>query len=149
MGLFDKIIKDAINGKIEDVIQKHTGIGMNNTDRKEEKNDYSVQKTLQNNHGKEYFAEILASEFSQYEVKENVPVSDIGGIGKAYDFGLYSNGKLVAVIPLVEHNRDHNRAYLGGREAAKKENIPFINFYLHMTNERNYVINRIKRLIAK
>ena len=50
---------------------------------------------------------------------------------------------------LVEHNRDNNRAYLGAKETAVKSNVPFINFYLHMPNERNFVISRINRLMAK
>jgi hypothetical protein len=93
-----------------------------------------------------FFADVLASEFGQYVVRTNVPVSDLGGTGRPYDFGLFAHGECCGVVVLVEHNRDRNRAYLGSKEAAAAEGVPFINFYLHMPNERAFVVDRIRRL---
>ena len=97
---------------------------------------------------KPYFAGILAQEFAEYEIRESVPVAELGGVGKPYEFGLYQFGALKAVVVLVERNRDHNRAYLGSKEAALAARVPFVNFYLHMPNERGFVISRIRRLMA-
>ncbi|MDR0198079.1 MAG: hypothetical protein LBI36_07690 [Oscillospiraceae bacterium] len=97
---------------------------------------------------KAYFAQILASEFSQYQVREGVSVSELGGEGRPYDFGLYQDGRLVAVVVLAEHNRTRNKPYWNSEIKARELHIPFINFYIHMPNERDFVIGRIKRLMG-
>ncbi|MDR0849153.1 MAG: hypothetical protein LBN10_08995 [Propionibacteriaceae bacterium] len=90
-----------------------------------------------------FFATVLAEDFPQYQVRENVPVSEFGGDGKPYDFVLSLGGKTVGVISLVQHNRDRNKAYRNSRAAAQAAGVPFINFYLHMPNEREFVKYRI------
>jgi hypothetical protein len=95
---------------------------------------------------KPYFREILTSEFGGYILREDVPVSELGGEGKTYDFALFARGECAAVITLVAHNRYNNRAYKGSKAAAQAAGVPFINFFTHMGNERDYVINRISSL---
>jgi len=96
---------------------------------------------------KDYFAAILARDFADYQVRGSVPVAELGGQGKPYEFGLYKTGDLKGVVVLVEHNRDRNRAYLGSKEAAQAAGVPFINFYLHMPNEEAFVVSRIRRMV--
>jgi len=93
-----------------------------------------------------YFASILSRDFADYEIREMVPAAELGAVGRPYDFGMYKAGLLRAVVMLVEHNRDNNRAYLGPKEAARLAGIPFINFYLHMPNEYDFVVSRIRRM---
>ena len=95
---------------------------------------------------KPYFRAILQDCFYNYIIREDVPVAELGGTGKPYDFALFSGGECCGVVVLVAHNRDNNRAYLGGKAAAIASGVPFINFYTHMPNERGFVINRIRRL---
>ncbi|MCL1866352.1 MAG: hypothetical protein FWF82_02965 [Oscillospiraceae bacterium] len=95
-----------------------------------------------------YMAEILSSEFSQYEVRENIPLSEFGKEGRAYDFGLYQNGEAKAFIVLSEHNRTRNHPYWNSEKNAKEMNVPFINFFTHMANEKSYVIGRIKKFLG-
>ena len=148
MGIFDRIIKNVVSDAIGKEIEKHIPTNNNNyQDESYTNNTSPITNNQSEVHDKAYFAGILANNFSQYEVKENVSVSEIGGNGRPYDFGLYSGAKLAAVLVLTEHNRDNNRAYLGSKETAKSANIPFINFYLHMPNEKTYVIDRINKLI--
>ena len=73
-------------------------------------------------------------------------MAELGGQGKPYEFGLYREGVLKAVVVLVQHNRDRNRAYTGSKAAAEAAGVPFINFYVHMSNEYGYVVDRIRRL---
>ena len=115
-----------------------------------------------------YFAEILATEFPQYSVKRNVPVTDLAGFdseecqlyetrpvqsykaewGKPYTFVLYRGEKPAGVVMLGGgHSHDKNVKYLISRMYCKKLGMPYINFYLQMENERNYVIERIKDLM--
>ena len=130
MGLFNKLFAKSAN--------------MSNEVRSKKYTEWDTK------HGEAYFAEILETQFSQYEIREDIPVSELGGTdGRDYDFGLYQNGRLVAVVILVEHNKDTNRLYRSSKDAANKAGIPFINFYLQMQNERDYVIDRIRRFINR
>jgi len=96
---------------------------------------------------KSFFRDIIHEHFGNYIVREDVAVSELGGEGKPYDFALINHGECCGVVMLVAHNRDNNRAYKGARAAAEANGVPFINFYTHMTNEYEYVVNRIKRLV--
>ena len=113
-----------------------------------------------------YFREILATEFAAYSVRENVPVTDVAGFandefklyetrptqaykaewGQPYTFVLEQMGAIKGVVMLGKgHSHDSNVKYLIARMYAKKSGIPYINFYTQMTNERNYVIWRIRK----
>lgn len=96
---------------------------------------------------KAYFADILATEFGAYELRQNVSPAELGGSGKAYDFGLYRGGRLAGVVMLTEHNRDRSAAFLNAKATCAQAGVPFINFYLHMPNERSYIIGRIKSML--
>ena len=111
-----------------------------------------------------YFREILQTAFPQYTFKENVPVTELVGYvsdefqlystrprqaykaewGKPYTFVIYQAGVPRGVVMLGNgHSHDQNVKYLIARKYAQKMNLPYINFYTQMTNERNYVIERI------
>ena len=111
-----------------------------------------------------YFREILQTEFSQYTFKEEVPVTELVGYasdefqlystrprqaykaewGKPYTFVIYQAGVPRGVVMLGNgHSHDQNVKYLIARKYAQKMNLPYINFYTQMANERNYVIERI------
>ena len=116
----------------------------------------------------DYFREILKSEFLLYDIRENVPVTDLAGFasdefqlyttrpeqvykaewGQPYTFVLENNGKAVAVVMLGNgHSHDSNVKYLISRVYAEKLDLPYINFYTQMPNERNYVIGRIRKFL--
>jgi hypothetical protein len=168
MGLFDRFIKEA-NKAFANVAQnaggnanKPVNQGANpsgkdgaNQSGKDGANpsgkggaNKDGANTAKGSNAKAYFAQILASEFGQYQTRENVPVGELGGEGRPYDFGLYQDGRLVAVVVLAEHNRTRNNPYWNSEKKAKESNVPFINFYTHMPNERDFVISRIKRLMG-
>jgi len=115
-----------------------------------------------------YFREILATEFPQYNVRENVAVTDVAGFasdefklyksrptqaykaewGQPYTFVLEQAGSLKGVVMLGNgHSHDSNVKYLIARMYAKKSGIPYINFYTQMPNERDYVIGRIRKFL--
>ena len=118
---------------------------------------------------KAYFAEILATEFPDYGVAENVPVTDLAGFandsfqlyktrpyqaykaewGAPYTFVLYAGGGPKGVVMLGSgHSHCSNVKYLIARAYAKKMGLPYINFYTQMPNEREYVISRIHRFLG-
>ena len=115
-----------------------------------------------------YFKAILLSEFPMYTIRENVKVTDLVGFandefklyktrptqaykaewGQPYTFVLCRGTVPAGVVMLGGgHTHDKNVKYLISRMYCKKLGIPYINFYLQMENERNYVIGRIKDLM--
>lgn len=113
-----------------------------------------------------YFREILQTEFSQYTFMEHVPVPDLAGYvgdefqlyktrprqvyqaewGEPYTFVLYQAGLPRGIVMLGDgHSHDCKVKYLIARKYAQKMNLPYINFYTQMPNERGYVIDRIHR----
>ena len=115
-----------------------------------------------------YFREILATEFPQYSIKENIAVTEMAGFatdefklyksrptqaykaewGQPYTFVLEQAGNIKGVIMLGKgHSHDSNVKYLISRMYTKKLGIPYINFYTQMPNERDYVIGRIRKFL--
>ena len=118
---------------------------------------------------KTYFREILQDSFSFYSIRENVPVTDLVGFaadecqlyttrpsqvykaewGQPFTFVLETDGKPKGVVMLGSgHSHYENVKYLIARMYAEKLDIPYINFYTQMPNERNYVIGRIRKLMG-
>ena len=115
-----------------------------------------------------YFREILKTEFPQFNVQENVSVTSMVGDandtfklykdrpaqaykaewGQPYSFVLTENGANKAVVMLGSgHSHDSSVKFLISRMYAKKCGMPYINFYTQMPNEKDYVVERIKRFI--
>lgn len=112
-----------------------------------------------------YFKEILAQEFSQYSVRENVPVQDLAGDvsaefqfyatrpqqaykaewGLPYTFVLFQPDGVKGVILLAQYQKQYKHVkFMVSRMYAKKMGVPFVSFYMDAPNERGYVVERIK-----
>ena len=117
---------------------------------------------------KTYFRNILQKDFSEYSIKEDVPVTELVGDtydvfrlykdrpnqvykaewGRAYDFVLYLDGKIKGVISLgFDHSHQSNVKYMISRMFAKKLKVPYVGFYTIFPNEEEYVCRRIKEFI--
>lgn len=82
-----------------------------------------------------------------YEVKRNVNVSTLGEYDTTYDLSyvVYDNeGTAKVAIIVLYHNGQANRNFRNLRKACEENNIPFVHFYNHMWNKRDYVENRIR-----
>lgn len=116
----------------------------------------------------EYFRNILATEFAEYTLKENVAVTELVGDacdtfklyhsrpyqaykaewGQPYNFVMYLDGVAKAVVMFGRkgtHSEDVK--YLIARMFAKKAGLPYINFYTNYPNEKEYVVERIKSFL--
>ena len=113
---------------------------------------------------RQYFGDIISKDFSEYQVRENVAVTDIVGNledsmqlyesrpyqaykaewGEPYTFVMYRNGVPKGIV-MVGDKRSHNERvkFLISRMYAKKAGLPYINFYTNMPNAREYVRARI------
>lgn len=117
----------------------------------------------------DYFRTIIHTECPGYEVREDVPVTDLVGDvsdefqlyatrpsqvykaewGKPYTFVLYQGGAPKGVVMLGNgHTHYANVKFLIARMYAKKIGIPYINFYTQMPNERDYVAGRIHKFLG-
>ena len=116
-----------------------------------------------------YFREIIQSEFPGYDVRENVPVTELAGFaadeaqlyksrprqvykaewGEPYTFVLSQGGVPKGIVMLGGgHSHSANVKYLVARMYAKKLGLPYINFYTQMPNERGYVVGRIHKYLG-
>ena len=118
---------------------------------------------------RDYFRGILQAEFPMYDVRENVPVTEIAGPaadvfqlyktrpaqayraewGQPYTFVLSQAGVPRGVVMLgAGKSHAQNVKYLIARMFAKKCGLPYINFYTQMPNERDYVVSRLHRFLG-
>ncbi len=92
---------------------------------------------------------ILAKEFAQYEIREQVSPTTIGGTGtfKAYDFVVYENGVAKLFIMVVYNNTCAKRDYRWSKEEAARAGVPMINFVYAFENKIDYMINRLHQYL--
>lgn len=117
---------------------------------------------------KYYFKNIFGSDFSRFEVRENVPVTDIAGYanekfqlyktrpyqaykaewGNPYTFGLYQNDEVKDLVMIGDGREMCKKVkYLISKMYAKKCNVPYITFWTEAPNEKDYVIMRINKYL--
>lgn len=116
-----------------------------------------------------FFRDVIKSDFAGYEVREDVPVTELAGNvsdefklyktrpsqvykaewGEPYTFVLSQGGVPKGVVMLgAGHSHFSNVKYLISRMYAKKLGLPYINFYTQMPNERSYVVSRIGKYLG-
>lgn len=111
---------------------------------------------------------ILTKHFSQFTLREDVPVTDLTGDvndvfrlyktrsnqvykaewGRPYDFVMLEGGKAKAVVMLGRpHSHQNKVKYLISKLFAKKLGVPYISFYIQCPNNEAYVVKRIKEFM--
>lgn len=92
---------------------------------------------------------ILAEEFPQYEVKEQVSPTTIGGEGQflPYDFAVYQNGQPKLFIMVVFNNTCGLRKYRWSKEQAERAGVTMINFVFGFSNKKEYMIDRLHQYL--
>ncbi len=115
-----------------------------------------------------FFRNILKTDFSEYTIEEDVPVTTLVGDvsdsfklyktrpnreykaewGRPYTFVMSQDGVIKAVV-MLGGIRSHNSnvKYLIARMFAKKLDIPYIGFYTHKPNDAQYVKDRINKFL--
>ncbi len=92
---------------------------------------------------------VLAKEFPQYEVREQVSPTTLGGTGKfrPYDFGIYENGAPRLFIMVVYGNTCAQREYRWSKEQAESAGVTMINFVYAFENRIDYMIDRLHQYL--
>jgi len=166
--LFSKVVKTVKDSIEAEQRQTTTSPQPKSTPQPATTTHYEQEKERTDAEWLIYFREILATEFVTYNVRENVPVTDVAGFandefqlyqtrprqaykaewGQPYTFLLEQGGSPKGVVMLGNGNsHNSNVKYLIARMYAKKSGIPYINFYTQMPNERDYVIGRIRKFM--
>ncbi len=106
--------------------------------------DYEDGKTC-----RERILEILAAEFPEYTVRENVSPQEFGGTGRFMDYSIvvYREGTPKLVMMLIGKTTTSHREYRWSREEAEKNGYPFINFVKHYPNRPEYISNRLHQYL--
>lgn len=92
---------------------------------------------------------VFAKEFPQYEIREQVSPTTLGGTGKfmPYDFGVYENGVPKLFIMVVYNNTCSQRLYRWSKEEAERAGVTMINFVYCFENRIDYIINRLHQYL--
>ena len=129
--IVDKAVSDTTStasNKVNDTVREKTGFG---------KNDNVFDK----------IKNVIATEFSDCELRENVKASELGGESgaAAYTYGIYRNGAPVVMINVfVDRNAYRLKRYRLAREAAQFSGVAHLNFFSHLPNEVSYITARLK-----
>lgn len=95
---------------------------------------------------------IIAEEFSEYELRRNVPASEMTSNSQArdYSFGLYLDGSPKAFIMIMKDKNDYRKKdVVLAKQAAESNGIPYMNFMMHLPNEPEYISNRLKQNVLR
>ena len=98
---------------------------------------------------KEKILEVLSEEFGQYNVKEDVSPTTIGGTGRFmnYSLGVYDGDKPVLFIMIIGKTTTSHREYRWSKEEAEKQGITFLNFIRHYPHRKEYISERLHRYL--
>ncbi len=95
---------------------------------------------------------VFANEYASYELKQNVPSTEMGAeYGSVdYSYGLYKNGAPVAFINVIEQRNDYSKKrFRMAKQAAENNNVPHMNFFAHLPNETGYISERLRKNIFR
>lgn len=94
--------------------------------------------------------QVVANEYSEYELRQNVPSSEMFAEPGAvdYSYGMYKNGAPVAMINVISNRNDYRlKRFRLAKEAAVNRGIPHMNFFAHLPNETSYISERLRKEI--
>ena len=100
----------------------------------------------------ERIEKVAAEEWSGYELRKNIPASEMGADEKArgYDYGLYLDGVPKAMITIL-HKRHHGRRSDNrlAHEACQRQGVYCMNIFTHLPNRRSYISACLRDHVAK
>ncbi len=141
------VVEDAAQGFIKGL--KNVGEGAKEKASSETTQSKTARDDFADKEVDEKLREILSTEFSQYEVKEQVSPTTIGGEGKflPYDFAVYENGQPKLFIMVVYNNTCASREYRWSKEQAENAGVTLINFVYAFENRKDYMIDRLHQYL--
>ena len=95
---------------------------------------------------------ILQTEFAGYEISTNFDVRHMvaeAQFGGPVDFGISQNGKLVAVIMLIEQGKFRTKRVWGVEKSCAHLGIPMLRLYRHFGFNRPKVVQYIAKNLPR
>ncbi len=98
---------------------------------------------------RERILSVLAQDFPQYTVRENVSPTTIGGTGRFmnYSIGVYDGDAPKLFMMIIGKTTTSHREYRWSREEAQKAGVAFINFIGHYPNRVEYIRQRLAKYL--
>lgn len=94
---------------------------------------------------------VVAAEWPGYELRRNVPSSEMSAEPRArkfYTYGIYHSGAPVAMIMFLEDNVAYRRREVRlAQRACEGQGVPYMNFMTYMANHRAYISKRFRENI--
>ncbi|MBR0386089.1 MAG: hypothetical protein IJI05_06055 [Erysipelotrichaceae bacterium] len=133
-------VEPDFNGEISYATASYAGI---------RKDDYYMELPEDSLDCKAKILEVLAADFPQYEVREEVSPTTIGGKGRFmnYSLGLYFNGQPRLFIMIIYGSQGRKREYRWSKEQAAAVGITMINFLKYSPNRYWYIKERLSQYL--
>ncbi len=151
MGFWGKLFKRADDRNSG---RSKSGADLRTADsyRAERQSDTFQREEVEGEEGlRERLESVVAEEWPGYELRKNVPSSEMGAQKEAkkyYSYGIYHNGIPVAMIMLIENNNGYRlKGVRLAREACGERRVPYMNFMTYMSNHREYISERLRKNI--
>lgn len=153
--LLKKEAKKVVSNAIDNVTGSFTGNSSDKTDYSSAKPDKTYAKRNEEGGGetgfRSRFEEIIAEEWSGYELVQDVSAYDFGAEDGArdYSYGLYYNGEPKAMIMVIRgHNDYRKKEVVKAQKACINNGIVYLNFMVYFPNSREYISERLKEEIG-
>ncbi len=91
--------------------------------------------------------EVFATEYSGYEVRKDVHISEIKFVDEdiSYSYGLYSGAAPKALIMVINNRNDYRtRPFKVAKSIAENDGIVYLNFFSHLPNHMDYISQRLR-----
>jgi len=165
MGLLDKVlgnigkaIGDAVGDALKGTDTKPSEVSQSTDSFAADETGYGNVENIIDNDDMYYddgrdvrvkLREVFASDFTGYEIRENVLPQTIGGTGKFmnYSFGVYSSGQPKLFIMVIGKTTCAKREYRWSKEQAEKAGVRLINFMEHEPNSVKYITQRLHKYL--
>ena len=152
-------VKDNVNDNMNSTTQQNSSYG-NPTSRNQ--NTYAAPSCVDDPDEQHCECEesvvrariekIAAEEWSGYELRRDIPASEMGASPEArdYSYGLYLNGNPVAMILILDIDWHYRKKdVILAHEACEKLNVFCMNLLLPLPNYRSYISKRLRDNVAK
>lgn len=162
MGFFGNIIRNQVekmvSNAVDDVVDNTVGSALRNAfgqnGREGTQNFSNNSRSAAKRNGaasgekllRQRLEEAFAEEFAGYEVRKDLQSGVTGA--KNYSYGLYLNGMPKAMIMVCDNGVHHSiKSERLAEQASLGYGVPYMNFFAHLPNEKEYIVNRLKENI--
>ncbi len=145
-----KLVSDVMDNSVGNIIKKNIpGSGVSSADESSVNRTYSYDRNtdISEDGVRERLEQVFATEWSDYEIRRNIPSSELNADSKArsYSYGMYRDGQPKAMIMLLT-NRNHycRKDVRLAHDACYNIGIPCINIMSYLPSTTEYISGRLK-----